>query len=289
MIKFKKINIPIKILKAQKLTKINNSNGIDLVNEIVGKFNFSKTNTATRKWKRFYENFDKDFGILYENLYYPEFLIRNSNLLRANKNFYFCQNSLANIKILNWIMINFLKKCKIQNLKNCTILELGAGYGYNLVNINRNFKNIKKFIASDYSLSSTAIAKENLKKNKIKNFEVKVINFNNPKNFILKEQVDVLFTRHALEQNENCFEVVKNILKMSPKIVINIEPILDFYNQKTKFDRVAYRYHLKRGYLKNYLNILQKNVNVKILRLEKYNFGNMFNDSCGAIAWSPIK
>ena len=55
MIKFKKINIPVKMLKAQKLTKINNSNCIDLINEIVGKFNFSKTKTATKKEKILWE------------------------------------------------------------------------------------------------------------------------------------------------------------------------------------------------------------------------------------------
>jgi SAM-dependent methyltransferase len=287
--KFKQIDIPTKILKSQKLTKIDTAKSLDLVNEIINRFKFSNTKTAVTKWKKFYKNFDQDFGIIDNNIYYPEFLIRNNSFIRANKKVFFSQNPLTNIKILNWIMINFMKKCKIQNLKNPTILELGAGYGYNLINIYKNFKNIKKLISSDFSEYSAKFTLKNFKKNNIKKFKVKVINYNNFKDFNLKEKVDIIFTRHALEQNKNCSKVIDNILKISPKIIINIEPIADFYNLNSKYDKVAYRYHQKRGYLKNYLNSLQNNKGVKILKLEKYNFGNMFNDSCGAIAWKPIQ
>lgn len=286
MNKFKQINLPINIINSENLIKINTRNVVDVVEDIIRKYKFTKTKNTINKWHRFYNNFDKDFGVLYKNIYYPEFLIKNSSFLRVNRSFYFTQNSLANLNILNWIMLDFLKKNEIQNIKKCTILELGSGYGYNLVNIIKNFKNIQKVIASDYSKGGLIIAKKNFERNKIKNFETRIINYNNIKDFSFKSKIDVVFTRHALEQNENCKDVIKNILNLSPKIVINIEPIVDYYNKNNKFDIVASKYHLKRGYLKNYISQLKSNQNVKILNSGKYNFGNMFNDSCGVVAWT---
>jgi hypothetical protein len=112
-------------------------------------------------------------------------------------------------------------------------------------------------------------------KNKIKNFDIKKINYKDIKDFRFKKKIVVVFTRHTLEQNKNCSEVISNILSLSPKIIIYIEPILDFCNNK------------KKGYLNSFLNHLT-NKRIKILNLSKYKFGNMFNDSCGAIAWEIL-
>ena len=168
MNKFKQINLPINIINSENLIKINTRNVVDVVEDIIRKYKFTKTKNTINKWHRFYNNFDKDFGVLYKNIYYPEFLIKNSSFLRVNRSFYFTQNSLANLNILNWIMLDFLKKNEIQNIKKCTILELGSGYGYNLVNIIKNFKNIQKVIASDYSKGGLIIAKKILKETKLK-------------------------------------------------------------------------------------------------------------------------
>ena len=284
MNKLKFINIPVKLLNLHRLININDSKIVELIEKIIQKIKFSTTKSAKKKWKSFYSQRP---AIVYKNIYYPDFLIRNNSFLRINDKYYFAQDHYANINILNWIMIDFFKKNNIHKIKSCSILELGSGYGYNLINITKKFTNIKKIIASDYSFSSLKIAKNNLKKNKITNFDIKKINYKDIKDFRFKKKIDVVFTRHALEQNKNCSEVISNILSLSPKIVIHIEPILDFYNNKKKFDKIAYNYHKKRGYLNSFLNHLT-NKKIKILNLSKYKFGNMFNDSCGAIAWKIL-
>lgn len=283
------IIIPLKIIYVEKLIKINRLNFLKTVCEIIKKSKFSNTlkGGAKKKWRRFYNSFEQDTGCTHKNIIYPEFLIRNANFLRVNDNYYYTQNKYANINILNWILIDYLKKNKINNISKCNILELGAGYGYNLINIYKKFSNINKILVSDFSNGSLQTAKINLKKNKIKKFEIKKIDYKNKKHFKFKDKIDIVITRHALEQSKDSSIVINNIFRLAPKIVIHIEPISDFYNQSLKFDKLAYKYHQKRGYLNSFIDDLKKNNKIKINSVVKYKFGNMFNDSCGAIAWSP--
>ena len=63
MNKFKQINLPINIINSENLIKINTRNVVDVVEDIIRKYKFTKTKNTINKWHRFYNNFDKDFGV----------------------------------------------------------------------------------------------------------------------------------------------------------------------------------------------------------------------------------
>ena len=57
MKKFKQINLPINIINSENLIKINTRNVVDVIEDIIGKYKFTKTKNTINKWHRFYNNF----------------------------------------------------------------------------------------------------------------------------------------------------------------------------------------------------------------------------------------
>ena len=101
--------------------------------------------------------------------------------------------------------------------------------------------------------------------------------------------VDIVLTLHALEQVFTDYKkFLKLLKKLNPKYIINIEPILENYNNKNSFDLLAYKYHISRNYLSNYktyLYKLKKSLKIKIIHDYKYYFGNKYDDSSSVLIW----
>jgi hypothetical protein len=151
-----------------------------------------------------------------------------------------------------------------------TIIELGAGYGSKLIRLKKKkpFVNAK-MIGLDISKNGQ-IALKLLSKNKIKtgycnffNYEIKNITI--PKN-------SIIFTSYALHYVPKYNEkIVVFFKKMSPKIIINFEPIFEI-NNKFKINKKIQNYINKNNYNQNFLSCLlnaEKKNKIKILKIEK--------------------
>ena len=88
-----------------------------------------------------------------------------------------------------------------------------------------------------------------------------------------------------------CEKIIQFILDKKPNIVINLEPIREFYNTDNLPDLIAANYHDQRNYLQNYyskLISLQKIGAIKIEFAKKINFGGHCHDGWSTIIWRPL-
>lgn len=173
-----------------------------------------------------------------------------------------------------------------------SIYEFGCGSGHNLEFLHGIYPN-KKLVGLDWS--NSAIELVNMFSDSIsKNISGKVFDFFNPEDhdFSVNEN-SAFITMGGLEQvGDKHGKYVDFILDKNPEIVINIEPIQEFYDKTNLSDFIASSYHEERNYLKNYytsLLDLEKRGLIKIEDTRKVNFGGLFHDGWSVIIWRPTK
>tara|TARA_R110000851_G_scaffold144828_3_gene284103 strand:- start:3000 stop:4859 length:1860 start_codon:yes stop_codon:yes gene_type:complete len=177
----------------------------------------------------------------------------------------------------------------LKNVDN--IYEFGCGSGHNLEFLQKLFGE-KKLIGLDWSTS--AIKLVNLLSKKIShNITGQMFDFFDPwkNNFSVMDN-SAFITMGGLEQvGERHEKFINFILEKKPSIVINIEPIQEFYDKTNLSDFIAFSYHEQRNYLKGYytkLTELQENNSIEILSTQKVNFGGLFHDGWSVLVWRPI-
>lgn len=168
------------------------------------------------------------------------------------------------------------------------ILELGSGSGHNIAFFANKYPNTS-IIGADWSKSAITIL--NILKRTFPNISgIQTDLFNEPN--IRINNNTAIFTFHAFEQLGTSFNNALNwILKAKPRIVIQTEPIFEFYNAHDSFYRVAMDYHQKRNYLMGYwnaLNELSTQGKIKIHQAQKSTFGNFFHDGYSLLVWEPL-
>ena len=168
-----------------------------------------------------------------------------------------------------------------KNYSQNSIVELGCGLGMNLFLLhNSGFQNL-----AGYDLSTNAI--NNLKKYaKMKgiNIHFDVCDLNNklPENLIEKK---VVFTNTCLEQCKHIMSnVLQNILKGKPKLVINFEVDYDSspYMVRKYLDVCDYQNNLVKE-----LKKLEREDKIKILSIQKLVYSGSPTNRCSAIIWEP--
>ena len=171
------------------------------------------------------------------------------------------------------------------------IYEFGCGSGHNLEFLHNLFGE-KKLIGLDWSTSAVKLV--NLLSKKISpNITGQMFDFFDPweSNFSVMDN-SAFITMGGLEQVGDRHEKFINfIIEKKPSIVINIEPIQEFYDKTNLSDFIASNYHEQRNYLKGYytkLTDLQENNSIEILSTQKVNFGGLFHDGWSILVWRPI-
>ena len=149
----------------------------------------------------------------------------------------------------------------IQKLNLKTILEVGAGEltQYFLLKKDLDKKNykIKRSCGLDLSLKRLEAGKEFLNS---KNQEIEIFQADAQKMPFKDNEFDILYTCHCLEQVPHLLEpCLKEMIRVSKKYVILIEPSYEFTNKVT-------RNHI---YKKNYVKIFDKSLD-KILKNFKF-------------------
>ena len=217
---------------------------------------------------------------------YPEEYVYTLNKTSYTSNFteYYDQKYKDIIIFLN----------SINNLNDKLFIELGSGWGRNLIYLNSIFPKLK-FIGGD--LSSQGIKTTNLFSKKF-DLNISGIPFNylNHKKFINKisnfESEFIIYSSFSIEQVANLNkEFFYDLINLNNKITaFHIEPI-SFQIEDREF---PFNDHYNKHYNKNFYSILKELENeklIKILFIKTYSFGHANNitgqESC-IISWEKI-
>lgn len=181
-----------------------------------------------------------------------------------------------------WLFEKYLKD--VDN-----IYEFGCGTGQNLILLANIFPD-KKLFGFDWVKQSASILNLAAKKY---GYKIKggMFNFFSPDEKLRLFRNSAVLTVHALEQIGSDFEpFLKFILKKSPILCINVEPICELYDEEDLFDYLAIKFHKSRNYLNGYLSRLlqlERDGKVEILKIQRVFLGSFFHDSHSYIIWRP--
>ena len=137
------------------------------------------------------------------------------------------------------------------------ICEFGSGSGTNFYLINKILQN-KNFILSDISVTSLKIIQELKRKLNRNNLTYSNIDIEQDIDLQLPDNTAVITTSVLEQIGDNYKNFINFILKEKPQIVINVEPIVELLDSKSRFDNVMNLYCEKRKYLTGYLTELEK-------------------------------
>ena len=177
-----------------------------------------------------------------------------------------------------------------QYLKNAeTICELGCGTCANLLLLS-NMLPKAKLIGFDWTVSSCEIAHE-LGRKLSKPISGHVFDMLEPDLSREIPEGAAIISIHAFEQLGYEFEpVLEFIMRAKPSIVMQYEPILDFYDDNKLLDYLALRYCSRRGYLQGYYERLlrmESEGKIRIMAGYRPHLGGVLHES-SVLVWKPI-
>lgn len=247
-----------------------------LYDEILEQILKSNDKPTKEKWESAYS------GWLKEDRNLPVYLTdNNKTIYRWNSNFIECEDTQLEKKFLDKLLYNIFdpKDEYLYEILNHTkqIVEFGAGTGHNLITLSKTWIG-KKYLGFDFCPSAVEI----MKKKNIPSFEFDMYK----PNYFWNLKDSIVLTVGAMEQlGENYGTFLDYLLASEAKLMIHIEPIIEFYNPEDSFDNLAVQYHKKRNYLGQFLTKL-KEKKVNIIHQERTSFGNIFNEGYSVIVWS---
>lgn len=169
-----------------------------------------------------------------------------------------------------------------------SIYELGCGSCQNLLLLRRLFPD-KEIIGLDFTSTSSQIA-AHIRKTDKDSFIVYRFDMLHPDKSLKILPGSAVFSIHSLEQlGRGHNRITDFILKSAPGIVVNYEPITEFYNGSNLLDHLAFMYSKHRGYLEGYLtrlHLLKKQGKIKILTEFRPYVGGVVHES-SLVAWRP--
>jgi hypothetical protein len=182
----------------------------------------------------------------------------------------------------DWIFTNHLQEYD-------NVFELGSGSGFNVIELAQKFPS-KKIIGYDWSFSAAEIL--NIYRQRTgANVTGYSLDFFKPDMAIEFPENTAIMTFCAFEQIGHHFQPMLNFLiHKRPALIIQMEPILEFYDAHDPFDGVAIKYHESRGYLTGYhtkLLELALKKKIDILHSKRLNFGSKYNECYSLHIWRP--
>ena len=181
------------------------------------------------------------------------------------------------------VLIAWIGKTFLKNVDH--VYEFGCGPAHNLVALAKIFPK-KHYYGLDWASASQEIISKIAQSSKI-NISGSHFDLFSPDYSYRLEPNSAAFTSGALEQvGIHHEQFLQYILKMSPRICVNIEPAYELYNQENLIDYLAAKYSEKRGYLNGYYTQLKKLESmgkIKILHVHK-NLGSMYHEGT-TVVW----
>jgi len=168
--------------------------------------------------------------------------------------------------------------------------EFGCGSGFNLVAMSQQFPNLNLY-GLDWSKSSYEMVGMLAQSHGLK-IKGLPFDFFNPDRTLDLDSESGVITMCALEQVGSRHEAfVDYLLAKKPKICVNMEPLVDLYDETKLVDYLAARYHRKRGYLDGFLPHLQDLATkgrIEILEIKRFYFGSLYHEGYSYVAWRPL-
>lgn len=247
------------------------------------------TNTRSRniqKWEiGWKENLievvnSKDF----ERALIPKYLTK-SKYLRVNGKYYKALQ-VNDIPLIHHDVIASLLR-KLPKIDFDKIVELGAGSCNNAKLINNLFPSTP-LLLTDWSSESISIANQlnTIISNKISGA---FYDF-----FALENAVDLsnclVITVHSLEQIGSDMSVLERILEKKPKLILNIEPIIEDYKTTSEAGSLMIDLHNRREYFTGFpswLSAKAQNKKLRILQSGKVRIGTEISEPYSFYIWEP--
>ncbi len=170
------------------------------------------------------------------------------------------------------------------------IYEFGSGSGFNLIELSSKFPG-KELVGFDWSESAVKILNEFAGHMDL-NIRGSRFDFFNPDQTLNIPSDTLVMTFCAFEQVGTDFNPMLDfLLAKRPRLVIQMEPTLEFYDSSCRFDQIAIEYHKSRGYLSGYhtrLCELARDSRINYLRAKRLNFGSAYNECYSLHVWEPL-
>ncbi len=170
-----------------------------------------------------------------------------------------------------------------------TICELGCGTCANLLLLSKVLPKTK-LIGLDWTVASCKIAHE-LGKKLSKPILGHVFNMLEPDFSLEIPEGAAIISIHAFEQLGYDFEpVLEFILRSRPSIVLQYEPVLEFYDNNRLLDYLALRYCRRRAYLQGYYGRLlemERDGKIRIVAAYRPYLGGVLHES-SVLVWEPL-
>lgn len=232
-------------------------------------------------WAENYQNFlEKDYDI---NELVPKYY-RPGQILRLYRDYIttYAPNFEFNFfKVFRlWLFKKYFKDAK-------SIYEFGCGPGHNLIALAEFFP-ARKIHGLDWSVSSRDLVNKIADVHKY-NLTGHLFDMFSPDNTLEITRNSAILTIGALEQLGCDYELfLQFLLKKSPKLCLNVEPLCELYDGNYLLDYLAIKYMQKRKYLMNYLDRLKQLENdgkIEILTTHRMLFGSLYYEGWSFVLW----
>ena len=206
--------------------------------------------------------------------------LNRNYVIPVNQNF---EHNLIKV-FRSWLFQKYFQKVG-------SIYEFGCGPAYHLAYLATLYPD-KKLYGFDWTKSSQKIIRV-ISQHYGWPIQGDYFDFFNPNKSLEIEPNSAVLTFAALEQvGKNHDPFLKFLLDKSPVMCINVECLHELYDQDNLLDYLALKYHRRRNYLDGYLTRLrelEKEGKIKIVKVHRQLFGNLFDDPHSYVIWKPEK
>jgi len=172
-----------------------------------------------------------------------------------------------------------------------TVYEFGCGSGFNVAFLSQLFRNEKKVWGLDWAKSSVKIIDKMTEAGY--NVEGRLFNFFEPDESFKLEEGAVVLTVGALEQTGSRYVSFLNYLLGQPiNLCINIEPIVEWYDQNRLVDYLAVLFHERRKYMSGFpeaLGGLANKGEISLVKQKRSYLGSLYIEGYSQNIWKPLR
>ncbi len=181
-----------------------------------------------------------------------------------------------------WLFKRYLKKIE-------SVYEFGCGPGHNLIALAELYPK-KKIHGLDWVVASRDLVNKIAEVYKY-NITGHLFDMFSPDENLEIANNSAVMTIGALEQLGHDYEsFLQYLLKKSPMLCLNVEPLCELYDKDNLLDYIAIKYQEKRKYLAGYLDCLRKleiKGEIEILKTHRMFFGSLTNNGGSYVVWKP--
>jgi len=242
-----------------------------------------KKATWEKGWSENLQNFiEKNYDIdeLIPKYYRPNQILRlyRNYITTCDPNFEF--NFFKVFRL--WLFRKYLKNAE-------SVYEFGCGPGHNLIALAKLYPE-KRIHGLDWSVASRDIVNKIAEVHKY-NIKGHLFDMFSPDENLEIKNNSVVITFGSLEQLGHDYEAfLQFIIRKSPALCLNVEPMLELYDHNFLFDYLAAKYQGKRKYLSGYLSRLREleyEGKIEIIKTQRMLFGNRHYDGWSFVIWKP--